>query len=357
VQNALLLAWTGELERAHEAMLAIRRRFIERGEENDLVFVAFHSALLEIWRGDFTEATLVAEDAMERALQLNGDLPLFVALTIRAALGAYAGRGDEARADATNAFAAGRRSHSDTLSEWPVTVLGFLDVSLGNYQAALTTLEPLLSKLDAAPNGTELIAASFVPDAVEALINLGRLADAEPHIERLERNGRRLDRPWMLAVGGRCRAMLLAAHGDVEAANLVAERAMDEHDRLPMPFERARTQLLQGQLQRRLRRKDIGAATVRAALVTFEDLDTPLWADRARAELARANLGPRHTVVLTPSEQRVAELAASGMTNRDVGAALFISPKTVEVNLTRVYRKLDIHSRAELGRRMGRSDE
>jgi DNA-binding NarL/FixJ family response regulator len=132
---------------------------------------------------------------------------------------------------------------------------------------------------------------------------------------------------------------------------------MDEHLRLPMPFERARTQLLQGQLQRRLRRKDAGAANVRAALVIFEDLDTPLWADRARAELARANVGPRHTVVLTPSERRVAELAASGMTNRDVAAALFISPKTVEVNLTRVYRKLDIHSRAELGQRMGRSDK
>ena len=56
---------------------------------------------------------------------------------------------------------------------------------------------------------------------------------------------------------------------------------------------------------------------------------------------------------LTPSEQRVAELAASGMTNRDVAAALFISPKTVEANLSRIYRKLGIHSRAELGRRMG----
>jgi DNA-binding CsgD family transcriptional regulator len=151
--------------------------------------------------------------------------------------------------------------------------------------------------------------------------------------------------------------MLLAANGDVEAASLAAQRAMNEHARLPMPFERARTQLLQGQLQRRLRRKDAGAANVREALVTFEDLDTPLWADRARAELDRANVGPRQTVVLTPSEKRVAELTASGMTNRNVAAALFISPKTVEVNLTRIYRKLDIHSRAELGRRMGRSDE
>jgi DNA-binding CsgD family transcriptional regulator len=357
VHSALLLACTGQLEQAHEEMRATRRRSIERGEEGDLIFIDFHTVLLEIWRGDFAEATLVGEDLMERALQLGGDLPRCVGLVARAALAAYAGRVDEARSDATEAFAAGQRTSSQLLSEWPVTILGFLDVSLGNYGAAFTTLQSQVSRLDAAPDGTEIIGASFVSDAVEAMIQLGRLADAEPLIDRLERNGLRLDRPWMLAVGARCRAMLLAANGDIEAASLAAQRAMDEHARLPMPFERARTQLLQGQLQRRLRRKDAGAANVRDALVTFEDLDTPLWADRARAELARANVGPRQTVVLTPSEERVAELAASGMTNRNVAAALFISPKTVEVNLTRIYRKLDIHSRAELGRRMGRSDE
>ena len=79
-------------------------------------------------------------------------------------------------------------------------------------------------------------------------------------------------------------------------------------------------------------------------------MGTPLWADRARAELARTNVAPRPEFVLTPSEQRVAELAATGMTNRDVAAALFISPKTVEANLARIYRKLGIKTRAELGR-------
>jgi ATP/maltotriose-dependent transcriptional regulator MalT len=352
VQNALLLAWTGQLEQAHEEMLSIRRRCIERGEESEMVFVAFHSGLLDIWRGNFADATLVAEDATERALQLNGDLPRFVALTIRAGVAAYAGRVDDARADATHAFAAGKRSHSETLAEWPIMILGFLDVSLGNYPAALTTLGPLLSKLDAAPNGTEIITASFVPDAVEALINLERLADAEPLIDLLECNGRRLDRAWMLAVGARCRGMLLAARGDVEAASIAVQQAMVQHQRLPMPFERARTQLVLGQLERRLLQKDAASTTLREALSTFENLGIPLWADRARAALARSNVPPSSTGGLTPSEQRVAELAASGMTNRSVAAALFISPKTVEVNLSRIYRKLGIHSRAELGRHM-----
>jgi DNA-binding NarL/FixJ family response regulator len=358
LQSAELLVGTGQHEQARRELRAIRQHYIERGEESELMMVAFHSGLNEIWQGDFAEAALIAEDAMERALLLEGDLPLSVALILRALLAAYAGDERGARRDASEALAICRRCDSPHLvTVWPITALCFLDVSLGKYQAAIAELEPLLAKIMAAPDGTEIFVASFVPDAAEAMIQLGRHADAELLIERLERNGRRLDRPWMLAVGARCRAMLLAARGDVEEANLAVERAMDEHLRLPMPFERARTQLLQGQLQRRLRRKDAGAANVRAALVIFEDLDTPLWADRARAELARANVGPRHTVVLTPSERRVAELAASGMTNRDVAAALFISPKTVEVNLTRVYRKLDIHSRAELGQRMGRSDK
>ena len=74
---------------------------------------------------------------------------------------------------------------------------------------------------------------------------------------------------------------------------------------------------------------------------------------RARAELVGTKVAPRGDLALTPSEQRVAELAASGKTNRDVAAALFISPKTVEANLGRIYRKLGIETRAELGRVIG----
>jgi DNA-binding CsgD family transcriptional regulator len=356
LQNAVLLAWTGQLDQAHQEMLAIRQRCLEYGEENELMFLAFHGALIEIWRGDFTEATRVAEDAMERARLLGGDLPLFIALTIRAAVAAYAGRLDDARSDATAALEAGQRSHSTTMLVWPDTVVGFLEVSLGNYAAAVTALEEQMTRLGAAPDGTEVIAASFVPDAVEALIQLGRLGEAEPLIERLERNGRRLDRPWMLAVGARGRAMLLAARGDLEAASEAAAQAMAEHARLPMPFEQARTQLLLGQIQRRRRRKDAAIVTLREALAAFDGMGIPLWADRVRTELARCAVVPRRPTELTPAEQRVAELAASGMTNRDVAAALFISPKTVEVNLSRVYRKLGIRSRAELGRYVGRTD-
>jgi DNA-binding CsgD family transcriptional regulator len=230
--------------------------------------------------------------------------------------------------------------------------LGFLEVSLGRYNEAVTTLQPMVDVFSSLP-GSEIMTAAFIPDAVEAMIALGRSGHAAPLIEELEQNGARLGRSWMIAVGARCRSMWLAACGDVAGATRMAHDAMAEHERLPMPFERARTQLLLGQLQRRQRQKETASATLRAALEDFETMGTPLWADRARADLARTNVTPKQAFGLTPSEQRVAELAASGMTNRDVAAALFISPKTVEANLARVYRKLGIKTRAELGRLIG----
>jgi DNA-binding CsgD family transcriptional regulator len=354
--NALFLAWTGELEYAHNEMASVRQHCIERGDESELIFVAVHSMLIEVWRGDFDAAAVIAEDAMERARQLGGDGPLSFALMMRATLAAYAGHVDDARRDANEALGASNRSYSSVLAQLPIVVLGFLEVSLEDYEAAATVLQPLLSAFDTARQATEIYVAAFLPDAIEALVHLGRLSEAEPMVDALECNGRRLDRAWMLAVGARCRSMLLAATGELDAAALAAQEAMDHHHRLLMPFERARTQLLLGQLQRRQRHRDAATTTLRDTLVAFEEMGTPLWADRARFELARATVALDSSGGLTLSEQRVAELAASGMTNRDVAAALFISPKTVEANLARIYRKLGIHSRAELGRLVGQGD-
>jgi DNA-binding CsgD family transcriptional regulator len=349
VHFAALLAGTGRLEQARLELQAIRRSYIDRGEESELMMFAFHSGLNEIWRGDFAEAALIADDAMERALQLGQHLPLSVALMLRAAVAAYTGLEDAARRDASQALAVGERCDSPGLvTVWPTTTLGFLDVSMGNYGAALSTLDPLLRTFEQGSVRTEIFVAPFLPDAIEAMIALGRLDDAEPLIQALERNGRRLDRPWMLATGARCRAMLQAGRGNLSAATTTAELAMTAHQRLPMPFERARTQLLLGQLQRRQRRRDAATATLHEVLQTFQRLGTTVWAERAAAELARDAVRRRRDRALTATELRVAELTASGMTNRDIAAALFISPKTVEVNLTRIYRKLNIKSRAEL---------
>jgi ATP/maltotriose-dependent transcriptional regulator MalT len=353
-QHALLMAWTGDLEGARSAIANIRRRCDERGEESELTFVAFTSVLLEIWRGDFAEAARGADEALDLGHKLDSDFPLFMGLMLQSVVAAYTGAADRTHADGARAIAVGQRCGSTRLAELPVMAIGFLEVSLGHYETALTTLAPLIANLEAVPHDTELATAWFVPDAAEAMIGLGRLDEAEALIDLIEANGRRLDRAWMLAVGARSRAMLMAARGNVRSALEIADVAMQHHDGLPMPFERARTQLAKGVLQRRHRQRDAASTTLSNALSEFERLGAPLWATRARAELARARFSAGEVAGLTTGEQRVAELAASGMTNRDVAAALFISPKTVEANLSRIYRKLGIHSRAELGRHMAR---
>jgi DNA-binding CsgD family transcriptional regulator len=350
VQMALLRAWTGALDPARRTLAAAGRRCIALGQEGEFVFVAFSLALVDIWRGDFASVATAADETVERAAQLGGDFPMFIALTLRGAAAAYTGRIHDARSDLDDAVAVAQRCGSMRMGEWPVTLRAFLEVSCGNYQAALDAVAPLLPMAQAFPDATEIIAASYLPEAVEAMIGVGQLDDAEPLIDTLERNGRRLDRAWMLSAALRCRAILLAARGDLTAATGMAELAMTEHERLPMPFERARTQLLLGQLQRRQRQREAGAATLREALETFDDLGTQQWAERAKTELARGMSGRHRSEGLSPSERRVAELAVSGMTNRDIAAALFVSPKTVEVNLSRVYRKLKIRSRMELYR-------
>lgn len=351
MQKGLLLAWTGDLDMAADQMLSMRRHCGDRGEESELIYVTFHSGLIATWRGDLAEAVRLSDEAMECAVQL-GDLPVMVALTLRAIPAAYQGRVEEARRAANAALETGERCGANILAVCQLTTLGFVDVSLGNYRKALETLQPLLRGMGSSPAATEMFLGTFIPDAVEALIALDRISEAEPLVEALERNGARLDRPWMLAVGARTRAMTLAARGAVDEACAAAERAMVEHDRLAMPFERARTQLVLGQLLRRQRRKELAVAALTDALATFDQMGARLWADRTTAELSRTRSAPSKVAGLTPSEQRVAELAAKGMTNRDVAGELFISPKTVEANLSRIYRKLGIHSRAELGRRM-----
>ena len=352
VNNALLLAWTGQLPRGHDAMMAVRRQSMDRGEEHELAILDFHCFLMALWRGDLADAGLLAEDALERANALGDPEPVCIGLTTRAALAAYAGHEQRARDDVAEALVQLQLLGTPPMTRYPLAMLAFLEVSLGNHAAALSALEPALALIDSTPMALEIMIGLFVPDAAEAMVAVGRLDDAERLIERFLDDGRRLDRAWILACGGRCRAMLLAARGDVDAAANAAQLAMVEHQRVPMPFERARTQLLVGQLERRQRHNQAASAALNEALQTFEQLGTPLWAERTRTELGRANVGPHRDATLTPSEQRVAELAASGMTNRDVAAALFISPKTVEANLSRIYRKLGINSRAALGRRM-----
>jgi len=349
--RAQALAWTGRLDEARAELHELRTHCVEEGADSDLLFVSVHTAMVEIWRGRFADATLAADEAVQLAEQIGGEHLVSIAKTMRAAAAAFAGRVDNARTDIADAIAAVDKCGTQGLAYGPAAVQGFLEVSLANYAAAATALEQCCREFRDLP-GTEIVTASFIPDAVEALVALGRCDEAEPMIKALEHNGRVFNRPWMLAIGARCRAMVLGALGEVDAAERILHHALILHGALPMPFERARTQLFLGQVQRRRRLKITAAATITQALLAFENMGSGLWAERARTELARTSTSRTPGDSLTRSERRVAELVVTGLTSAEVAAQLCISAKAIEASLSRIYRKLDIHSRAELRRFM-----
>jgi DNA-binding NarL/FixJ family response regulator len=202
-----------------------------------------------------------------------------------------------------------------------------------------------------ADTGTrDLVPDRSEPLHIESLVALGEVQRARGALARLEERGRVFPRLWIDVTLPRVRALVLAAEGELENA-FTALDALDEAAAANLPFDLAWTLLVRGRLHRRAKQRHAAAEALRAALEQFEQLGAPSWIERTRAELDRVGLR-RAPDELTATERRVAELAASGLTNREVASKAFMSPKTVQANLARVYRKLGISSRAELGARM-----
>lgn len=345
--EAMLLAWTGELDAARTKMCAVQKAMHDGGTELDIIWAANHLSMIDVWLGRYADARASSVEALQRANQVGGRQLLVTAWNVEAEAAARSGRQDDARSAAGASIATAAETGAAHLTKLPRAALGFLEVSLGDYPAAVAALQPLLDTFDPA-HGTEIATGGHLPDAVEALVGIGRVDEAERIVAALEENGARLDRAWMRAVGARGRALLRARAKDLDGALAAVEEAIRHHDGMEMPFELARTQLLLGQVLRRRRTRTAAAEVLTTALGTFENLGSPLWADRARAELMRTKLVAGDGRALSETERRTAELAAAGRSNREISAELFVSVKTVEMNLTRVYRKLGIRSRSQL---------
>jgi DNA-binding NarL/FixJ family response regulator len=155
--------------------------------------------------------------------------------------------------------------------------------------------------------------------------------------------------PWTIALAARCRGLL--SHGEqAERWFLEALRLHAGGDR---PFDRARTELVYGEFLRRERRRIDAREQLRSALAGFEQFRAEPWAERARTELRATGetarkRDPGTIDQLTPQELQIAELVAEGISNKDVAAQLFLSPRTVEYHLHKVFAKLGIASRSEL---------
>lgn len=224
-------------------------------------------------------------------------------------------------------------------------------MSVGDAAAAHDCLAPAIQmteRMDMREPGV----FPFVPDEVEALVALGDLDTAERLTDRLDEQGRALNRAVALAAAARCRGLISGARGDLAGADGHLQRALDQHARTQQPFEVARTLLVAGTVRRRMRQKKGARELLNRALATFDALGAPLWVDRAERELARIGGRAPAPTGLTPTEVQIAELVAEGRTNREVAEALFVSIHTVEANLKRIYRKLDVRSRTELARKL-----
>jgi DNA-binding CsgD family transcriptional regulator len=188
----------------------------------------------------------------------------------------------------------------------------------------------------------------FVVDHVEALAELGRNEEAIEALDWYEAHATRLGRTSALAACLRCRGLLAAQTGGVETAIGAFEAALARHAQVDIPLDRGRTLLALGVTQRRMKRRREARATLEEALAIFDRIGAALWAERARGELKRISGRAATPGALTPAEERVAALVAEGKTNKEVATALYLSERTVEGHLSRIFGKLGIRHRTEI---------
>ena len=345
------------LEERYDDARSVLERCIEdvAAFGNDLRVVDLLNILseIEVRAGRPTVGAAVAERAEELRVQLGLDSDRIRGLGnyFRALAAAHLGREEEVRALVRDGLAAAEPS-----GEWPIqvqlrAVLGFLELSLGNHAAAAEILGPTVQELTARVPGMHPMFVPVLPNLIDALLRIGRLDDARTYIEPLDQRGHELGSAWALSHALSARALIAAAKGDTAASLTLFERALTEHT--TGPVERARILLACGAVQRRARKWRLARESLTAALTIFEEAKTPLWADKARAELSRIG-GRSSSGGLTPTEARIAQLVADGQSNKEIAAALVVTVRTVETHLTKVYAKLGVRSRTELASRVSR---
>ncbi|WP_353943319.1 AAA family ATPase [Streptomyces sp. HUAS MG91] len=346
VNAAFVAGLVGDFDAGREISAAVAADCRARGDLGWLPLAHLTLAASELYLGRFRDAEATAVEGLRaaadtgqphRAGYLQGMLAWILAV-----------RGDQA---GSAELAARCHDHFDATGianslAWAEWALALADLGQGRFAEALDRLDAA----QAGPVRRQIQSVYFAPDRVEAAARLARPAD-EPlaaFTEWADASGL----AWADAVLHRCRALV---EPDWATAHALFSRAVRRHAESGRPWEAARTRLLFGERLRRERHKTEARLQLAAALDTFERLGAVPWADRARAELraagATAPLPDRATDTLarlSPQELQIVRLAATGMTNREIAAQLFLSPKTVSYHLYRAFPKLNVSSRAQL---------
>ena len=339
-----------ELERAIAMTHELVR--VKSGPTGDDPFNLVMLSGLQVAHGDLAAARASAEAAAEGYAREGADV--FPAWRLRglALVAAHEGRHDEATRLATEGVERALASGDLALEVYHRTILGFVALTDDRVQEADEQLERAAAV--GLASGT-LHPGRFKVDGerLEAAIATGDLDRADTIVANLEHVVRVASTPWTRVVAARGRGLLAAARGDLDAAVAALDLSRSEAAHLAMPLERARTLIALGQVHRRRKEKRLADERLHEAIAILDGIGARAWAARARAELARVGLRPHAPTDLTETERRVAELAATGLSAREIAGQVFLAPKTVGNVLGRVYEKLGIHSRAELGARLG----
>jgi DNA-binding CsgD family transcriptional regulator len=339
------LRYVDDLDGARARLAQAERQAGDEGDESSLANILLNRVIVETWAGKWTKAEELAE-RMRDAFGQQGLDPKAHDLW-RAYIDAHAGRVESVRVACAESGA--REPMVQAL--W-CRCLGLAELAVGETADADRHLSEALEVFDRV-GFCEPAIWRVDGDAIEAALAGGDVERARRLVDRFEEHAARSRIAWSLAVSARCRGLLLAGCGDLEAAAETLDRALVEHERCPVAFERARTLLVHGQVLRRLKRRRQARASLEEAAALFHNLGAEPWASRVDAELRRVAVR-RSPEGLTPTELRIAELAASGLSNPEIAARVFVSRKTVEANLARVYRKLGIRARAQLDRALSR---
>ena len=339
------LGWLGLHELAHDNLAETVRRARAAGAVGSLPHLLASSAWQALHASRWNEAHADAGEALELADEIDQPVTATQALGVLTWLRAL--RGDEAQcrayADETHrrAGAFGFRLYQLLVSH----CLALLDLGVGRVDDAIGRLEKVARHAD--ERGLYIPGVSPQLELAEAFVRVGRNTEAEAILASFERS-ELASAPLPSALAARCRALL----ADPDRF----EQAYALHERAQSPFALARTRLCHGERLRRAGRRVEAREQLRPALETFERIGAKPWAERARGELRATGetlrrRKPHEAEELTPQELQIALQVAEGKANKEVGAALFLSHKTVEFHLSRVYRKLQVSSRAELIRR------
>ncbi|GAA0259000.1 LuxR family transcriptional regulator [Actinomadura nitritigenes] len=344
VRVALWHILIGDIEGAAETAAELEARYREQGAIGLLAPVLMIRARARLMLGHHRDARTAATEGLRIAADTGQHRIRVYLETVLGLLAAI--EGDEERCTELTEEALARAVPPSSVHA--AAARGLLDLGLGRHEAALSRLSDVVS----GPNRQGAIAS--LPDLVEAAVRAGRPELGEDAAGWYTGWARQIGRPWAEAIALRC-AALLAPDG---AADAMFAEAVELHRKGGTPFERARTELLYGEWLRRSRRRNDARAQLHSALEAFERLGAAPWAERVRTELRAAGEslaaagadagGDDLAARLTPQELQVVRLAAAGLSNREIGAQLFLSPRTVGYHLYKAYPKLGVASRGEL---------